>query len=135
MTMADATHVAPRRPTPELIQQLAKACAEYVDAVRRLDHYLVDDEVGALIDCMDEGPSPWPARLDEIERRACSLLAAEGSAPARAAVVTLGEAAETLGIATTSAYRMVREGRFPLPVVRVGRRVMVSRVALEQMFR
>ena len=31
-----------------------------------------------------------------------------------------------LGIGRTKAYEMVREGNFPVPVLRIGRRIMVS---------
>lgn len=42
-------------------------------------------------------------------------------------VIPLREAATMLGIAPGSAYRMVREETFPVPVRRVGRRLMVAR--------
>ena len=34
-------------------------------------------------------------------------------------------AAEILGIGRTKAYEMVREGNFPVPILRIGRRVLV----------
>jgi excisionase family DNA binding protein len=44
---------------------------------------------------------------------------------ARAAVVDLPEAAAMLGIGRTLAYRLVREGSWPTPVIRVGRLIKV----------
>lgn len=49
----------------------------------------------------------------------------------QALVVPLAEAAEMLCISTASAYRLVREGRFPVRAVKVGGKIMVSRQALE----
>jgi predicted DNA-binding transcriptional regulator AlpA len=43
----------------------------------------------------------------------------------RAAVVDLPEAAAMLGIGRTLAYRLVREGAWPTPVIRVGRLIKV----------
>ncbi len=45
--------------------------------------------------------------------------------------VTVEEAARLLGIGRTSAYLAVRRG--DLPVLRIGRRYVVPRVALERM--
>jgi len=45
--------------------------------------------------------------------------------------VTVEEAAQILGIARSSAYEAVRRGE--LPVIRIGRRYVVPRVALERM--
>lgn len=47
-------------------------------------------------------------------------------------VVTLAEAASLLGVARASAYRMVREDRFPVRTVKVGGKIMVSRRRLEE---
>jgi excisionase family DNA binding protein len=44
---------------------------------------------------------------------------------ARAAVVDLPEAAAMLGIGRTLAYRLVRDGAWPTPVIRVGRLIKV----------
>jgi predicted DNA-binding transcriptional regulator AlpA len=44
---------------------------------------------------------------------------------ARAAVVDLPGAAVMLGIGRTLAYRLVREGAWPTPVIRVGRLIKV----------
>jgi predicted site-specific integrase-resolvase len=43
----------------------------------------------------------------------------------RSAVVDLPQAAQILGIGRTLAYRLVREGRWPTPVIRVGRLIKV----------
>lgn len=43
----------------------------------------------------------------------------------RAAVVDLPDAARILGIGRTLAYRLVREGAWPTPVVRIGRLIKV----------
>jgi excisionase family DNA binding protein len=45
--------------------------------------------------------------------------------------LTVEEAASVLGVGRTLAYQMAREGR--LPVIRLGRRLLVSRSALEHM--
>src|SRR3954469_5315692 len=42
-----------------------------------------------------------------------------------AAVVDLPQAAQILGIGRTLAYRLVREGRWPTPVIRIGRLIKV----------
>lgn len=51
-------------------------------------------------------------------------------------VIPLAEAAELLGVSRAGAYRMVREGNFPVRVVRVGGersgKLMVSRQRLEE---
>jgi excisionase family DNA binding protein len=45
--------------------------------------------------------------------------------------VTVEEAAQVLGISRSSAYEAVRRGE--LPVIRIGRRYVVPRAALERM--
>jgi excisionase family DNA binding protein len=45
--------------------------------------------------------------------------------------VTVTEAAEILGVSRTSAYELVRAGT--LPSVRLGRRIVVTRHALEEL--
>lgn len=40
-------------------------------------------------------------------------------------VIDLPEAAEMLGIGRTLAYQLVREGRWPTPVIRIGRLIKV----------
>ncbi len=45
--------------------------------------------------------------------------------------VTVTEAAEILGVSRTSAYELVRAGA--LPSVRLGRRIVVTRRALEEL--
>lgn len=46
-------------------------------------------------------------------------------------LVGIVEAGATLGISRTAVYAMVKENRFPVPVLRVGDRYRVSRRALE----
>lgn len=45
--------------------------------------------------------------------------------------ITVEEAAQVLGISRSSAYEAVRRGE--LPTIRIGRRYVVPRVALERM--
>ncbi|MGK2964027.1 MAG: helix-turn-helix domain-containing protein [Tepidiformaceae bacterium] len=45
--------------------------------------------------------------------------------------LTIGEAAQRLGVGKAAAYQAAREDRLPVPVIRVGRRILVSRAALE----
>lgn len=47
------------------------------------------------------------------------------------ATLTVEEAAAVLGIGRTLAFEMARAGR--LPVIRLGRRILVPRAALERM--
>ncbi len=47
---------------------------------------------------------------------------------------TIGEAARRLGIGRTLAYRLVAEGQFPVPTIKIGRRVVVPRLALDRLF-
>ncbi len=47
------------------------------------------------------------------------------------ATYTIEEAAEILGIGRSSAYQAVRTGQ--IPTLRVGRRLLVPRVALERL--
>jgi hypothetical protein len=54
-----------------------------------------------------------------------SSIVTDFRAPALAAVVDLPEAAAMLGIGRTLAYRLVREGAWPTPVIRVGRLIKV----------
>lgn len=48
------------------------------------------------------------------------------------ATLTVEEAAERLGISRTLAYELASTGRLPVPVLRLGRRIVVSRLALER---
>ncbi len=43
------------------------------------------------------------------------------------------EAAAAIGVSAWAAYRSIREGTFPLPVIRVGRRIVVPRAPLERL--
>lgn len=49
------------------------------------------------------------------------------------AVVDLVTAAGILGIGRTTAYEMVRTGRWPTPVLRLGNRIRVPTAALRQL--
>jgi excisionase family DNA binding protein len=51
--------------------------------------------------------------------------------PAERQTLTVEEAARVLGISRSSAYEAVRRGE--LPTVRIGRRYVVPRVALERL--
>ncbi len=46
-------------------------------------------------------------------------------------VLTVSEAAEWLGISNGSAYEVARKGQ--IPTIRIGRRLIAPRVALERM--
>ena len=47
--------------------------------------------------------------------------------------VSIQEAALMLGVGRSTVYDAIRRGDFPLPVIRVGARCLVSRNALEQL--
>ena len=49
--------------------------------------------------------------------------------------LTVEEAAARLGISRTLAYELAKADRLPAPVFRLGRRLVVSRLALEQALR
>jgi excisionase family DNA binding protein len=55
-----------------------------------------------------------------------------GTDDADRGTLTVEETAARLGISRTLAYELARTGRLPVPVLRLGRRVMVSRTALER---
>jgi excisionase family DNA binding protein len=55
-----------------------------------------------------------------------------GTHEADRCTLTVEEAAARLGISRTLAYELARTGRLPVPVLRLGRRVLVSRLALER---
>ena len=48
-------------------------------------------------------------------------------------VVSAEEAFDELGIDRTTGYRAIREGRFPVPVIRVGRLIRVPTMALQRL--
>lgn len=48
-------------------------------------------------------------------------------------VVDLLTAAEVLGVGRTAAYEMVRSGRWPTPVIRLGSRIRVPTAALREL--
>ena len=47
--------------------------------------------------------------------------------------LTVSEAAERLGIHRLTAYSAIRRGGFPVDVIKVGRRLVVPRVALDRL--
>lgn len=47
-------------------------------------------------------------------------------------VISLAQAAKLMGITRDTAYRLVRAGEFPLPTVKLGRGVKVSRTAVDR---
>ena len=47
--------------------------------------------------------------------------------------VNLNEVADRLAISRTLDYKLAREGLLPVPVIRLGRRVVVPRRALERL--
>jgi excisionase family DNA binding protein len=48
------------------------------------------------------------------------------------ATATIEEVAETFGIARSTAYLLAKENRLPIPVIRLGRRMVVARAALDR---
>jgi predicted DNA-binding transcriptional regulator AlpA len=50
------------------------------------------------------------------------------------AIATIEEVAETFGIARSTAYDLAKRDALPVPVIRLGRRLMVSRRALDHLF-
>jgi excisionase family DNA binding protein len=48
-------------------------------------------------------------------------------------VVSIEEAARILGVGRSCAYSSVKAGEFPVPVIKVGRRLLVSRHRLEEL--
>lgn len=49
------------------------------------------------------------------------------------AVVSADEAFAALGIDRTTGYRAIRDGTFPLPVIRVGRQIKIPTIALRRL--
>jgi len=47
--------------------------------------------------------------------------------------VPLVDAGRALGVGRTSSYESARAGTFPLPVIRVGKRIVVSKTLLERL--
>lgn len=53
--------------------------------------------------------------------------------PAHRACVSADEAFAELGIDRTTGYRAIREGTFPIPVIRIGRLIRVPTLALRRL--
>lgn len=53
-----------------------------------------------------------------------------GSAVTTPHTLTIRQAASMLGISRSLAYELVKNGNFPVPVLRLGRRMVVPRAAL-----
>lgn len=49
------------------------------------------------------------------------------------ATATLGEVAALLGIGRSTAYELAKRDALPIPVIRLGRRLVVSRAALDRL--
>jgi excisionase family DNA binding protein len=49
------------------------------------------------------------------------------------ATATLGEVAALLGIGRSTAYELAQRDALPIPVIRLGRRMVVSRAALDRL--
>jgi excisionase family DNA binding protein len=48
-------------------------------------------------------------------------------------VLTLPEVARLLGLSRSSAYEAAAKGTLPLPIIRIGRRLVVPRTAVEHL--
>lgn len=71
-------------------------------------------------------------QLQERLGLAGAAVASSSSSGTQRAVFCVTEAAEVLGISRALAYELVRRGE--LPSVRLGRRVVVPRIALDRLF-
>ncbi len=49
------------------------------------------------------------------------------------ATATIDEVAATLGIGRSTAYELAKSDRLPIPVIRLGRRMVVARAALDRL--
>ncbi len=49
------------------------------------------------------------------------------------ATATIGEVADAFGIARSTAYELAKADRLPIPVIRLGRRMVVPRAALNRL--
>lgn len=55
-----------------------------------------------------------------------------GTQPSPALTISINEAADLLGISRNTGYRLVKAGEFPVPVLRIGAQMKVSRRAIEE---
>ncbi len=53
------------------------------------------------------------------------------NAPNERATLTLEEMARRLGVSRSTAYDLAKRDALPVPVIRLGRRIVVSRAALD----
>lgn len=93
---------------------------QVIDAAQGEDQ-LLPLLLGAVLERLREAPGT----LGQVPSAPPTL--ADG---ARSAVLSVSEAADTLGISTSLAYRLV--GRGELPSVRLGRRLVVPRAAIDR---
>lgn len=56
-----------------------------------------------------------------------------GSSHTGRRTLTIPEVAEALGLARSTAYELAATNRLPVPIIRIGRRVVVSRERLERL--
>ncbi len=47
--------------------------------------------------------------------------------------LSVTDAAQMLGVSKNLAYKLVAEGNFPAPIIRLGRRIVVARAAVEKL--
>lgn len=59
--------------------------------------------------------------------------AAAEKAPAARETHTIPEACARIGIGKTLGYELARDGRFPVPIIKAGRRLLVSRAAVDRL--
>ncbi|HET6963631.1 MAG TPA: helix-turn-helix domain-containing protein [Acidimicrobiales bacterium] len=77
-------------------------------------------------------PSTTTDGLSRDERHDFRKMAAEPEVVEEPVALSISEAAKYLGVSAATAYRMVRDGTFPAPVMQVGRWWKVSPAAIEQ---
>lgn len=53
--------------------------------------------------------------------------------PLERETLSIPEAAARLGCGKTAAYQLARSGRFPVPIIKVGRKLVVSRYAVDRL--
>jgi excisionase family DNA binding protein len=78
---------------------------------------------------------PAPDRLTQQSRKGCAFVSDDSGAASSgrgdsSAVFDLPEAARLLGVGRTLAYKLVRDGQWPTPVLRIGRLIKVPKKPL-----